>query len=62
MTKMNAGREFDNLNRLADDYDDGPFDRAMRGYMMRTLEPYLPPGKALEMGCFNGEFSVLLAA
>ena len=30
--------------------------------MMRTLEPYLRSGKALEMGCFNGEFSVLLAS
>lgn len=53
--------EFDELNRLAEDYDDGPFDNAMRGYMMRTLKPHLRPGKALEMGCFNGAFSVCLA-
>jgi len=53
--------EFDELNRLADDYDDGPFDKLMRGYMMRTLKPHLRSGKALEMGCFNGEFSVCLA-
>ena len=61
MNNGDATSEFDELNRLAADYDDGPFDRAMRGYMMRTVEPYLKPGKALEMGCFNGEFSVLLA-
>ncbi|NKB56771.1 MAG: methyltransferase domain-containing protein [Alphaproteobacteria bacterium] len=53
--------EFDELNRLAEDYDDGPFDNAMRGYMMRALKPHLRPGKALEMGCFNGAFSVCLA-
>lgn len=53
--------EFDELNRLAEDYDDGPFDNAMRGYMMRTVKPYLRKGKALEMGCFNGAFSVCLA-
>lgn len=53
--------EFDELNRLAEDYDDGPFDSAMRDYMMRTLEPHLRPGKALEMGCFNGAFSVCLS-
>ena len=61
MTDATPHTEFDALNRLADDYDDGPFDRAMRRYMMRTMEPYLRPGKALEMGCFNGEFTVLLA-
>ncbi len=53
--------EFDELNRLAEDYDDGPFDKAMRDYMMRSLKPYLRQGKALEMGCFNGAFSVCLA-
>ncbi len=55
-------REFDALNALAGDYDDGPFDNAMRGFMMRRLTPFLRPGKALEMGCFNGAFSVELAA
>lgn len=58
---MDKKSEFDELNRLADDYDDGPFDRKMRDYMMRTLRPHLRPGRALEMGCFNGEFSVALA-
>ncbi len=54
-------REFDELNRIAEDYDDGPFDNAMRNYMMRSLKPHLRAGKALEMGCFNGAFSVCLA-
>ena len=36
--------EFDELNRLAEDYDDGPFDNAMRDYMMRSLKPHLRPG------------------
>ncbi len=30
--------------------------------MMRRLAPFPRPGKALEMGCFNGAFSVQLAA
>jgi len=59
MTQMDG--EFDELNRLAEDYDDGPFDNAMRTYMMRSLRPHLRPGKALEMGCFNGAFSDCLA-
>lgn len=60
MTELQS--EFDELNRLAEDYDDGPFDNAMRSYMMRTLKPHLRSGKALEMGCFNGAFSECLAA
>jgi len=54
-------REFDALNALSGDYDDGLFDTAMRHFMMRSLTPFLRPGKALEMGCFNGAFSVELA-
>ena len=30
------------------------FDTILRGYIMRALDPYLPPGAALEMGCFDG--------
>jgi len=62
MTDDPLNREYDALNQLAADYDDGPFDTAMRGFMMRRLTPFLRPGKALEMGCFNGAFSVELAA
>lgn len=36
------------------------FDKIMRHYMMRSFIPFLPPGKALEMGCFQGEFTEVL--
>ena len=54
-------KEFETLNKIADDYDVSDFDRRMRHFMMRTLRPHLRPGKALEMGCFQGEFTSLLA-
>lgn len=38
------------------------FDRLLRGYMLRTLAPWLRPGKALELGCFEGEMTAALAA
>lgn len=37
------------------------FDDILRGYMMRTLKPLLPTGKALELGCYKGAVTVLLA-
>ena len=40
----------------------GPFDSAMRGYMMRTLEPFLGDGPCLQVGCSQGEQTELLAA
>lgn len=61
MTTRALVEEFDKLNELVADYDDSPFDRAMRHYMLRTLEPFLPEGKALELGCLYGEFTALLA-
>jgi 2-polyprenyl-3-methyl-5-hydroxy-6-metoxy-1,4-benzoquinol methylase len=38
------------------------FDRVLRGYVMRTLDPLLPLGKALEMGCYTGDVTELIAA
>src|ERR687888_447053 len=38
------------------------FDTVLRGYIMRTLDPFLPPGKALEMGCYTGDVTELIAA
>lgn len=38
------------------------FDSLLRHYMMRTIEPFLPSGKALEMGCYTGEVTEMLAA
>ena len=55
-------QEFEHLNQLVAGYDDGKFDRAMRHWMMRTLEPFLRPGSALELGCHMGEFTCLLDA
>jgi hypothetical protein len=30
------------------------FDYVHREYMMRAFEPFLPSGRALEMGCYKG--------
>ena len=38
------------------------FDAVLRGYIMRTLDPFLPAGKALEMGCYTGDVTELIAA
>ncbi len=37
------------------------FDYRMRRFMMRALQPHFVAGKALEMGCFEGEMTTLLA-
>jgi len=37
------------------------FDDVLRGYMMQTFRPWLPRGRALELGCYRGEFTALLA-
>lgn len=37
------------------------FDSVVRRYMMRTLAPYFTNGKALEIGCFEGESTLLFA-
>jgi ubiquinone/menaquinone biosynthesis C-methylase UbiE len=61
MSTTELQREFEHLNKLVADYDDGKFDRAMRHWMMRSLAPYLRHGNALELGCHKGEFSLLLS-
>jgi len=49
------------------EYQDGTrkyaydFDGVLRRYTMRTLDPFLRPGKALEMGCFTGEVTEMIA-
>ncbi len=52
--------EFENLNRIAAKYDVHKFDILMRGYMLRSFAPYFRGNNALEMGCFQGEFTQLL--
>src|SRR5262249_12595588 len=37
------------------------FDSVLRRYMIRALDPFMPPGKALEMGCYKGEVTEMLA-
>ena len=37
------------------------FDYVVRRYMMRTLAPFFTNGKALELGCFEGETTRLYA-
>lgn len=36
------------------------FDTLLRGYMMQSFLPFLAAGKALELGCYKGEFTKLL--
>ena len=36
------------------------FDYIMHQYMIKTFQPWIKPGKALEMGCYKGEFTRLL--
>lgn len=52
----NYNREFqDNERKYA--YD---FDGVLRRYMMRALRPSFVAGRALELGCFDGEMTALL--
>src|SRR5262249_50024631 len=37
------------------------FDHVIRRYMMRTLSPFFTNGRALELGCFEGETTKLYA-
>jgi 2-polyprenyl-3-methyl-5-hydroxy-6-metoxy-1,4-benzoquinol methylase len=38
------------------------FDTVLRDYMMQSFQPFLPQGKALELGCYKGDFTQRLAA
>lgn len=50
--------EFDDDTGRRYAYD---FDHIVRGYMMRTLRPWFRPGPALEVGCYDGASTALLA-
>lgn len=52
-------REFADTEERKYAYD---FDYRMHGYMLRTFEGKLPTGRALELGCYEGEFTRRLAA
>ena len=52
-TKRNYNQEYkDNTRKYA--YD---FDYTLRDFMVRTFQPFFLKGKALEMGCYLGEFT-----
>jgi len=51
-------REYQDSAQRAYAYD---FDWTIRRYLMRALQPYFLPGKALEIGCFKGDPTQLLA-
>jgi len=38
------------------------FDGILRRYVMRALDPFFRSGKALEMGCYKGDVTELIAA
>jgi 2-polyprenyl-3-methyl-5-hydroxy-6-metoxy-1,4-benzoquinol methylase len=56
------------MRQYNEEYRDGDrqyeydFDRILRRYMMRAFLPFLRPGRALELGCFRGEFTAILRA
>lgn len=36
------------------------FDYILRDYMMQSFQPFLVPGRVLEMGCYMGEFTKII--
>jgi 2-polyprenyl-3-methyl-5-hydroxy-6-metoxy-1,4-benzoquinol methylase len=57
MTPRNYNAEFqDGARKYA--YD---FDTVLRRYTLRTLDPFLKPGRALELGCYKGEVTEMIA-
>lgn len=59
---MTAARDFNAEGKQFGDrsynYD---FDEIVRRYMMRAFAPLMPPGRALELGCYKGESTQWLA-
>lgn len=51
-------KEFQNNELRQYAYD---FDSVVRRYMMRTFSPFFSNGKALELGCFEGESTKLFS-
>jgi 2-polyprenyl-3-methyl-5-hydroxy-6-metoxy-1,4-benzoquinol methylase len=37
------------------------FDAIVRAYMMRAFDPFMPAGRALELGCYHGDSTAWLA-
>ena len=59
---MDGVSERARLHAVTGSYGDGaaPFDAAMRGYMMRTFEPFFRDGPCLQVGCAHGDQTSLL--
>ena len=55
-------KEFEQLNALVAGYDDSPFDRRMRHWILRSLSPWIRGTSGLELGCLYGEFTKLLVS
>lgn len=58
MTVRDFNREFQDGVRKYE-YD---FDGVVRRYLMKSLAPHFAAGKALELGCFTGDMTELIAA
>lgn len=54
--------EQDRLDAVVGSYgtEIAPFDAAMRGYMMRSFEPFFRDGPCLQVGCAHGDQTSLL--
>lgn len=57
MTKRDLDAEHGDLPERKYAYE---FDYILRGYLLRALEPHLAGKRALELGCYQGEFTKLL--
>ena len=60
---MSATAERQRLDQAVSSYGEAyaPFDAAMCGYMMRSLEPLFREGPCLQVGCAHGDQTTLLA-
>jgi trans-aconitate methyltransferase len=57
MTARDYNREYrDSAAKYA--YD---FDTIVRRYMMKALSPHFRPGRALELGCYTGDVTEMIA-
>ena len=56
--KRNYNKEAKDLKDRKYHYD---FDGVLRHYMMQDFAPFLPKGKALELGCYMGEFTEIIS-
>lgn len=62
MTPLDTAAEQERLDAALASYGEtaAPFDAAMRGYMMRTFEPFWREGACLQVGCAHGDQTSLL--